>query len=51
MGRVPGVISYTVDVKTDTALVTYDAGKVNVQQIAQATSAEGYKAQVVEETK
>ena len=47
----PGVISYTVELNDDTALVVYDSGKVSAEQIADATASIGYKAKQVEEIK
>jgi copper chaperone CopZ len=49
LGRVPGVISYTVELNGDTATVVYDANQVSAEQIADATMSIGYKAKEVED--
>lgn len=43
LGRVPGVITYTVTLQGDTARVVYDATQATPEQIAAATTAAGYK--------
>jgi copper chaperone CopZ len=48
---VPGIISYNVDLKTDSAIVDYDAAKVTAGQIAEAVAEVGYKAREVVEVK
>ncbi|MCL5264459.1 MAG: cation transporter [Chloroflexi bacterium] len=47
----PGVISYTVDLKTDSATVACDANTVTAQEIAQAVAEAGYRAREVVEVR
>ena len=49
LGRVTGVTSYTVEVKSDSATVIYDANAVTAAQIAQAVAEVGYQAREVVE--
>lgn len=49
LGRVPGVVSYQVDVSADQATVVYDPAIVTAGQIAQAVAAGGYRAAEVRE--
>ncbi len=45
----PGVTSYTVEVKADSATVVYDANMVTAAQIAQAVAEAGYQAREIVE--
>lgn len=47
----PGITSYTVDLKTDSATVTYDPGKTAPDQIVKAVAEAGYRARQVVEVK
>ncbi len=51
LGRVPGIITYTVTLNTDSATVIYDANRVTPDQIAKAVADSGYKAKEVLELK
>lgn len=49
LGRVLGILSYEVDLKTDSATVIYDAKVVTTDQIVQAVADAGYRASQVKE--
>jgi len=43
LARTPGVIAYGVDLKSDSAAVLYDAGKVTLVELKQAVANSGFR--------
>lgn len=47
--QVPGIIAYDVDLKSDSATVLYDPGKVTIERLKQAISEAGFQVRGIEE--
>ncbi len=47
--KVPGVIAYDVDLKSDSATVLYDPAKANIEGLREAVAQAGFPAKSVEE--
>ncbi len=47
--QVPGVITYDVDLKSDSATVLYDPARVNIDDLKQAISETGFLVRGVQE--
>lgn len=49
LGSLPGIVSYTVDLRTDSANVTYDAKQIRAEEISAALAEIGYRPQAIRE--
>ena len=47
--QVPGVLTYDVDLKSDSATVLYDPGKVTIERLKQAIAEAGFQVRGIEE--
>ena len=47
--QMPGVISYEVDLKTDSATILYDPAKVTIEMLKSAIAQSGFPAREIEE--